>query len=105
MQSDATQAEAFTLTQFGFDTNNDTSALDFMLYNMNTLPGVVTGLQESYDMSLPLDGNVQLNESTANNVFRNDPNNVFWNIPSSMDWDAWNTWAHTVDKNGWQPFD
>ncbi|KAI8882106.1 hypothetical protein K501DRAFT_324166 [Backusella circina FSU 941] len=108
LQNDSTQAEAFSLTQFGFDTNNDTSALDFMLYNMNTLPGVVTGLQQqqSYDMSLPLpDGNIQLNESNANNVFRNDPNNVFWNIPSSMDWDAWNTWAHTVDKNGWQPFD
>lgn len=31
------EAEAFSLTQFGYDTTNDTSSLDYILQNINTL--------------------------------------------------------------------
>ncbi|CEP10285.1 hypothetical protein [Parasitella parasitica] len=38
--------EAFTLTQFGFDTTNNTSALDYILQNVTVLSGFTENINE-----------------------------------------------------------
>lgn len=76
--------EAFSLTQFGFNTTNETSALDFILQNMNTLIGCT-----EHD-PVP---------STQDTMFRNDPNNVFWDLPSAFDWDQLSEWVNSVNDD------
>ncbi|KAI8072175.1 fungal-specific transcription factor domain-containing protein [Gilbertella persicaria] len=72
--------EAFTLTQFGFDTTNETSALDYILQNLNTLEPTAD------------------NQPQDHHGFRNDPNNVFWDLPINFDWDQLSAWMNNVSQ-------
>jgi hypothetical protein len=76
--------EAFSLTQFGFNTTNETSALDFILQNVNTLAG--------FTENSPV-------PSTQDVIFRNDPNSVFWDLPAAFDWDQLSHWVNNVNDN------
>ncbi|GAN05102.1 hypothetical protein MAM1_0082c04571 [Mucor ambiguus] len=111
--------EAFTLTQFGFDTTNDTSALDYILQNVTGLSGFTDNVSEysnplsslpeqqqqqqqhqqhQQEMAqLPAQQHAQQSLSTnqeQTNIFRNDPNNVFWDLPAAFDWDQLSQWVN-----------
>jgi hypothetical protein len=75
--------EAFSLTQFGFNTTNETSALDFILQNVNTLAGFT-------DSS---------SVHSTQDIFRNDPNSVFWDLPAAFDWDQLSQWVNSVNDS------
>lgn len=111
--------EAFTLTQFGFDTTNDTSALDYILQNVTSLSGFTENVNEYSLQQSEISSNVPpLSTTTAaasqipttqqpltqsiptnqeqTNIFRNDPNNVFWDLPAAFDWDQLSQWVNNV---------
>lgn len=109
---DATE-EAFTLTQFGFDTTNDTSALDYILQNVTGLSGFTENINEYSNPLSPLpqqgtsDTTLQMpvqqqhqqqqpfsTNQEQTNIFRNDPNNVFWDLPAAFDWDQLSQWVN-----------
>ncbi|OAD08807.1 fungal-specific transcription factor [Mucor lusitanicus CBS 277.49] len=100
--------EAFTLTQFGFDTTNDTSALDYILQNVTGLSGFTENNnaysspilvpQQQQDASnaasqIPTQQPMSANQEQTN-IFRNDPNNVFWDLPAAFDWDQLSQWVN-----------
>ncbi|KAI8881402.1 hypothetical protein K501DRAFT_334749 [Backusella circina FSU 941] len=90
--------EAYSLTQFGFDTSSDTSALDFMLSTMSALP-------HQPNMNHNTDLNPLVQQQPSGDLFRSDPNNVFWDTPFSLDWEALNHWASSLEELGWSPFE
>ncbi|KAL9560117.1 hypothetical protein MBANPS3_000081 [Mucor bainieri] len=112
-----TTEEAFTLTQFGFDTTNDTSALDYILQNVTGLSGFADNINEYSDplSTLPQQQQQQQQQQPQQqqqqhphqqpqqplpthqeqtNIFRNDPNNVFWDLPAAFDWDQLSQWVN-----------
>ncbi|KAI9471893.1 MAG: fungal-specific transcription factor domain-containing protein [Benjaminiella poitrasii] len=97
--------EAFTLTQFGIDTTNDSSALDYIFQNVNTLSEFTENINEltqieqqqgSLNSASPLTTTMPAvvldQEQSANTIFRTDPGNVFWEFPASFNWDQLNEW-------------
>lgn len=101
--------EAFTLSQFGFDTTYDSAALDYILNNVDNLYDFQSQQQPQqkeqprpFELSLnhsnqPLIFD-QTTEQTSQNQFRNDPNNIFWNLPFDFSWDQLNNWINNVNN-------
>ncbi|GAA5799794.1 hypothetical protein HPULCUR_005212 [Helicostylum pulchrum] len=85
--------EAFSLTQFGYNTPHDESSLDYILKNLNWMPGFSTELNQQYSTTN--------NQDT--NLFRSEPNNVFWELPPTME--GLNEWIDGMNENGWKVFD
>lgn len=85
------QPEAFSLTQFGYNTTTDTTSLDYILQNLNALSGF---------SSDPIYSDFTTQDT---DLFRSDPNNVFWELPSSME--GLNQWIDTMNETGWKVFD
>jgi hypothetical protein len=111
------EAEAFSLTQFGYDTPYDTSSLDYILQNLNALSAfsndymqpqqsqAFTSNQNFAPTQVPLEQQLQQEQQQAldTNIFRSDPTNVFWDLPSTME--GLNQWIDTMNHTGWKPFD
>lgn len=85
--------EAFSLTQFGYNTITDTNSLDYILQNLNALSGFSSEPTTTAVGYGPQD----------HDLFRSDPNNVFWELPSSME--GLNQWIDTMNESGWTVFD
>lgn len=96
--------EAFTLSQFGFDTTYDSSALDYILNNVDNLYDFSSSQQQPQPFELSLNQSNQpiifneTKEQTPQDQFRNDPNNIFWNLPLAFDWDQLNHWINNVNN-------
>ncbi|KAI8643543.1 fungal-specific transcription factor domain-containing protein [Parasitella parasitica] len=105
--------EAFTLTQFGYNTTNDTSALDYILQNVTALSGFTEHINEyslqqsEFTSNVPPPPPPPLTTATIatphiptnqeqTNIFKNDPNNVFWDLPAAFDWDQLSQWLNNV---------
>ncbi|KAI8083916.1 fungal-specific transcription factor domain-containing protein [Thamnidium elegans] len=84
--------EAFSLTQFGYNTPHDESSLDYILKNLNWMPGLSTEINP-YN---PID-------DQDTHLFRSEPNNVFWELPPTME--GLNEWIDAMNENGWKVFD
>ncbi|KAI7892739.1 fungal-specific transcription factor domain-containing protein [Mucor mucedo] len=85
------QPEAFSLSQFGYDTTTDTGSLDYILQNLNGLSGFSSETAAYADFA-----------TQGHDLFRSDPNNVFWELPSSME--GLNQWIDTMNETGWKVF-
>lgn len=82
--------EAFSLTQFGYSTPHDESSLDYILKNLNWMPGFSTE-------------HAATDNQQDTNLFRSEPNNVFWELPPTME--GLNEWIDSMNENGWKAFD
>ncbi|KAG1143773.1 hypothetical protein G6F37_010545 [Rhizopus arrhizus] len=89
-----TKEEAFSLSQFGFNTaTSETGLLDNTLQNAN--------VSEGYDILM---GQQIVNDlGASNNIFRNDPSNLFWSLPTEFDVDALMTWLEGMNDIEWLP--
>ncbi|CAO3624712.1 unnamed protein product [Mucor hiemalis] len=100
------EAEAFSLTQFGYETTNDTSSLDYILQNLNALSGLSNDyLQPEQTVyahfTPPLQQQQQL-DAVDSHIFKSDPTNVFWDLPSNME--GLNQWIDTMNQTDWNAF-
>ncbi|ORE11312.1 hypothetical protein BCV72DRAFT_198002 [Rhizopus microsporus var. microsporus] len=88
--------EAFSLSQFGFNTAMDTASLNAFLQNTIT-PGL-----DNYDMTI---NQQQLMNDihTSNNMFRNDPSNLFWDVP--LDVESLDNWLNNTNDIEWIRFE
>ncbi|RCH91853.1 Fungal specific transcription factor [Rhizopus azygosporus] len=88
--------EAFSLSQFGFNTAMGTTSLNAFLQN-TIIPGL-----DSYDMTI---NQQQLMNDihTSNNMFRNDPSNLFWNLP--LDVESLDNWLNNMNDIEWIRFE
>lgn len=101
------EAEAFSLTQFGYDTTNDTSSLDYIIQNINALSAFSDNQPQTFatnDNFTSLEQQRQQEQQALDtNIFRSDPTNVFWELPSTME--GINQWIDTMHRTEWKNFD
>lgn len=114
------EAEAFSLTQFGYNTTNDTSSLDYILQNLNALSGLSNDYLQpqqhnssSYSDFTPSSQPPQQQQQQRqqqeeqlaaldSHIFKSDPTNVFWDLPSNME--GLNQWIDAMNQTDWNAF-